>query len=241
MTKQITPMLDMASFTCPHCGAHANQTWIQLNAGGPAARPGGQTGGARIDASREPSISGGGSGNFNIQFLLNLNVSQCFSCKRMAVWVFDKIVWPATTSIAIPHEDMPGDVRDDFLEAAHIVDTSPRGAAALLRLALERLMPHVEAKAKNINASIGLLVAKGLDTKIQKALDVLRVIGNEAVHPGQIDLKDDKATALKLFDLVNIIVQALITTPRQIDSMFDSLPQGALDGIQKRDGNAGKQ
>jgi hypothetical protein len=136
---------------------------------------------------------------------------------------------------------MPEDVRVDFLEAAAIVDTSPRGAAALLRLSVERLMPHLDAKAKSINASIGLLVAKGLDPKIQKALDVLRVIGNEAVHPGQIDLKDDKATALKLFDLVNIIVQALITTPNQINSMFDTLPPNALDGIQKRGGNTGKQ
>ncbi|MDI4236793.1 DUF4145 domain-containing protein [Bradyrhizobium sp. Arg237L] len=159
----------------------------------------------------------------------------------MAVWVFDKIVWPATSSLITPHEDMPPDVRLDFLEAVAIVDTSPRGAAALLRLAVERLMPHLDAKAKNINASIGLLVAKGLDPRIQKALDVLRVIGNEAVHPGQIDLNDDKATALKLFDLVNLIVQALISTPKQINSMFDALPQNALDGIQKRDGNAGKQ
>jgi hypothetical protein len=70
---------------------------------------------------------------------------------------------------------------------------------------------------------------------------VLRVIGNEAVHPGQIDLKDDKTTALKLFDLVNIIVQALITTPNQINSMFDSLPPNALDGIQKRNGNTDEQ
>ena len=111
----------------------------------------------------------------------------------------------------------------------------------MLRLAVERLMPHLDAKAKNINASIGLLVAKGLDPKIQRALDVLRVIGNEAVHPGQIDLKDDKTTALKLFDLVNIIVQTLITTPKQINSMFDSLPSNALDGIKKRDDDTGKQ
>jgi hypothetical protein len=236
MTKQITPALDMASFTCPHCSAHANQTWRQLNTGGQVFKDG-----ARIDASREPSFSGKGSGQFALDYLSNLNLTQCFSCKRFSVWVFDKIVWPATSSIVTPHEDMPADVRADFLEAAAIVDTSPRGAAALLRLAVERLMPHLDAKAKNINASIGLLVAKGLDPKIQKALDVLRVIGNEAVHPGQIDLKDDKTAALKLFDLVNIIVQALITTPKQINSMFDSLPPNALDGIQKRDGNTGKQ
>lgn len=236
MTKQITPALNLASFTCPHCGAHANQNWIQLNKGGI-----GNGAGARVDVTREPAFAGSGSGRFDLSYLVNLNATQCFSCKRFAVWVHDKIVWPATSIAVIPHEDMPADVRNDFLEAAAIVDTSPRGAAALLRLALERLMPHLDAKAKNVNTSIGQLVAKGLDPKIQKALDVLRVIGNEAVHPGQIDLKDDKSIALKLFDLVNIIVQSLITTPKQISSMFDSLPQNALDGIQRRDGNAGKQ
>jgi hypothetical protein len=233
MTKQITPELNAPSFTCPHCGAHANQTWFQLNTRA------GQTG-ARIDATREPYFAGSVSGNMNLQLLTNLNVTQCFSCKRFSAWVFDKIVWPATSSVVIPHEDMPADVKLDFLEAAAIIDVSPRGAAALLRLAVERLMPHLNANEKNINASIGLLVSRGLDPKIQKALDVLRVIGNEAVHPGQIDLRDDKSTALKLFDLANIIVQAMITTPKQISSMFDSLPKGALDGIQRRDGSAGK-
>lgn len=198
-------------------------------------------GGARVDGNNpEPTISGGASGQFELKFLNNLNLTQCFSCKRHAVWVFDKIAWPATLSIITPIDDMPPNVREVFLEAAGIVDASPRGAAALLRLAVERLMPHLDAEARNINASIGLLVAKGLDPKIQKALDVLRVIGNEAVHPGQIDLKDDKDTALKLFDLVNIIVQALITTPNHINSMFNSLPPNALAGIQRRDGNTGK-
>jgi hypothetical protein len=236
MTKQVAPALNAASFTCPHCGAHAHQTWLQLNTASRTLVAG--AAGARVDASREPSISGGGSGQYQLQFLPNLNATQCFSCKRLAVWASDKIVWPANSPAITPHDDMPPDVRDDFLEAVAIVDTSPRGAAALLRLALERLMPHINAKAKNINASIGLLVEKGLDQRIQKALDVLRVIGNEAVHPGQIDLKDDKTTALGLFDLVNLIVQALITTPKQIDSMFESLPPNALDGIKRRDGNA---
>src|ERR1700720_4189336 len=40
-------------------------------------------------------------------------------------------------------------------------------------------------KARSLGARrrVGLLVAKGLDPKIQKALDVLRVNGNEAVQP----------------------------------------------------------
>ena len=37
------------------------------------------------------------------------------------------------------------------------------------------------------------------------------LIGNEAVHPGTIDLKDDPGTTLSLFELVNIVVEAMVT------------------------------
>jgi hypothetical protein len=64
------------------------------------------------------------------------------------------------------------------------------------------------------------------------------VIGNNAVHPGQIDLRDDKATAIKLFNLVNLIVEAMIATPKHIEQMYEKLPSGALKAIEKRDGGA---
>lgn len=69
----------------------------------------------------------------------------------------------------------------------------------------------------------------------QKALDVGRVIGNNAVHPGQIDLKDDRATAEKLFGLVNLIADIMVTQPKHIDAMFQGLPEGARKAIEKRD------
>jgi hypothetical protein len=36
-------------------------------------------------------------------------------------------------------------------------------------------------------------------------LDSARVIGNEAVHPGTMDMRDDHDTAIKLFGLANLI------------------------------------
>ena len=130
---------------------------------------------------------------------------------------------------------MPPDVRSDYAEAAGIVDTSARGAA-LLRLAIQKLMMHLGEPGKNLNDDIGALVKKGLDAKVQRALDAVRVIGNNAVHPGTIDLKDDKPTAIKLFGLVDYIVESQISTPKQIDAIYDTLPSTAVAAIDKRDG-----
>lgn len=67
-------------------------------------------------------------------------------------------------------------------------------------------------------------------------LDVVRVLGNEAVHPGLIDMKDDTETAVNLFGIVNIITRTMITDNNMIDNLYNSLPQSKLDAIAKRDG-----
>ena len=38
-----------------------------------------------------------------------------------------------------------------------------------------------------------------------------------AIHPGELDLKDDKATAMQLCALINIIVQSSISAKAQIE------------------------
>ncbi len=124
-----------------------------------------------------------------------------------------------------------------YNEAAKIVGDSPRGAAALLRLALQMLLKQLELKGENINEDIGALVKRGLDPRIQKALDAVRVIGNNAVHPGTISLDDDKGIALTLFDLINLIADRLISHPKEIDRLYETkLPDGARQAIARRDG-----
>jgi hypothetical protein len=167
--------------------------------------------------------------------MVNLTLSQCHSCKGFTVWIKDGIMFPSHEVAIFPHDDMPADVKPDFIEAVEIVNKSPRSAAALLRLAIQKLMPHLEEDGDNLNASIGNLVKKGLDKKVQQALDVVRVTGNNAVHPGELDLRDDAVTAMQLFSLVNIIVQSTISTKAQIEAMYATLPEGALRAIQKRD------
>jgi Domain of unknown function (DUF4145) len=131
---------------------------------------------------------------------------------------------------------MPTDVRDDFEEARTIAGFSPRGACALLRLAVQKLCKDLGEPGTNTNADIASLVQKGLTADVQEALDSLRVIGNNAVHPGELDLKDDTETASALFNLLNFIVDDRIAQPKKRKAIFEKLPVRALEAIKKRDG-----
>jgi hypothetical protein len=132
---------------------------------------------------------------------------------------------------------LPDDVRSDYEEAQEVADRSPRGAVALLRLAIQKLCKHLGEKGKRIDDDIGSLVAKGLPAKIQQALDVVRVVGNNAVHPGELYIDDNPEIVTSLFRLVNMIAERMISEPAEIQSLYNSLPAGALGGIAKRDKN----
>jgi hypothetical protein len=131
---------------------------------------------------------------------------------------------------------MDGDIRADFEEARTILDLSPRGAAALLRLSIQKLCKQLGKLGINLNDDIASLVKDGLDAQIQRALDIVRVVGNEAVHPGTMDLKDDRQTAAKLFELVNLIAYDRITRPKTVEALFSGLPSDKITAIEKRDG-----
>ncbi|KQN73048.1 hypothetical protein ASF04_07910 [Duganella sp. Leaf61] len=132
---------------------------------------------------------------------------------------------------------MPPEIQVDYKEAAAIYTKSPRGAAALLRLAVQKLMVQLGKPGKNINDDIAALVADGLPKLVQQALDVVRVTGNNAVHPGKLDA-DDTQVAQQLFPLVNLIVEYRISMPARVQELYDALPAGALNGIDKRDGKS---
>lgn len=153
---------------------------------------------------------------------------------------FEKVLHPLGASAPKPVEGMPEVVKVTFVEAGNILDVSPKGAAALLRLALQQLLIHLGEKGENINHDIGELVKKGISPTVQQALDSLRVIGNNAVHPGQIDFNDNINTAKELFDLLNFIVEITITKKRQIETIYNRLPSSYRNGIQDRDSKKAK-
>ena len=61
-----------------------------------------------------------------------------------------------------------------------------------------------------------------------------RVIGNNAVHPGHIDLKDDRETGETLFHLINAITDKMISNPKMIDKIYENLPEDVRNKIAKR-------
>lgn len=144
--------------------------------------------------------------------------------------------YPTILVAPLPYQDLGEPALSSYVEARNISAQSPRGAAALLRLALQLLIVQLGGNGNDLNSAVGALVAKGLPVRIQQAMDTVRLIGNEAVHPGTLDVNDDPAMALTLFELVNLVVETMVTQPRLIDEMYSRLPSSKLEAIDKRDG-----
>lgn len=107
----------------------------------------------------------------------------------------------------------------------------------MLRLAIQKLCVHIGESGKNINEDIANLVSKDLDKSVQMALDTVRVAGNEPVHSGQMDLKDDRDTAIELLRLVSVIADIMISQPKHLDEMYGRIPPSKREAIEKRDAN----
>lgn len=202
---------DFKSFECPHC-----KTFSQMRS-------------IHVIVNQMRSQMG-----WHTQAEHQLSISTCQSCGNSALWWDGLCVYPEVT-YKLPNPDMPKSVKMLYLEASSIYDKSPRAACALLRFAVELLCNELGETGK-IDTMIGNLVKKGLPTIVQKALDAVRVIGNKAVHPGQITFDvDDKSTAETLMKLLNIITERLITEPKEIDDIFNALPESVKTAIEKRD------
>lgn len=146
------------------------------------------------------------------------------------------MIVPDMEGIPYPNEDLSEEIKEDYMEARSILSRSPRGAAALLRLGIQKLCKHLGEPGKDINTDIASLVKKGLRPSIQKALDIVRVTGNESVHPGVLDMKDNQEVALKLFELVNLIADVMISEPKRVDELYEKvIPAEKKEAIAVRD------
>jgi len=206
----ISPDAGRGSFHCPHCGLVTAQQPHTL--------------------FTESQVTGG---NFSLGD--DAMARQCQQCMGFSIWMDGRLIYPSVSPEPKPHDDMPADARKVYQEAREVAGTSPRSACALLRLALESLMPHLEAEGDTLHSQIGDLVEKGLDSGIQQALDSVRIVGNHAVHPGQISLADDADTASSLFEMINIVVEQMIARPKRLEEFYRDLPESKREGVEQRD------
>jgi hypothetical protein len=202
----VAPALQLPAFNCPRCHAYSKHYWQQTLT----------------------RVAGG------TQEVGGLRIAQCAHCNRFSIWFNEHMLDPATTTAPSANPDLPEPLLCDYEEARAILPASPRGAAALMRLVIQKLCAELGQTGRDLNADIAALVKRGLDVRVQQALDVVRVIGNNAVHPGQIDV-DDTATATQLFWLTNIIVDYTISQPKRIDQLYASLPEAQRKAIEQRD------
>lgn len=213
-TKYIEPATDKKSFTCPHCGVVSLMHFHCIS---------------YIDRDLLGFHERKHGGNSWVQ------VATCHNCCKHIIWVDNIYAYPDIVAEEA-NSDMPEGVKQLYNEAGLIYNKSPRAACALLRLAIDRLCNELGETDRDINKNIGELVKKGLPASVQQALDVVRVVGNKAVHPGQIAFDvDDVGTATMLMRLLNIIVSRMISEPKEIAGLYDQLPESVKQSITKRD------
>lgn len=213
--KYVSPDKLKSSFTCPHCGILSLMHYVNLYFDG-----------SEFISLKEPDFS----------FRSNsVHIASCQNCEKKIIWIDNTYVYPDIVAEEA-NPDMPDSVKQLYDEAGLIYNKSPRAACALLRLAIDRLCNELGETARDINKNIGALVSKGLPEIVQQALDVVRVVGNKAVHPGQIAFDvDDINTAIMLMQLLNLIVEKMITEPNKINSIYQALPESYKKAIENRD------
>lgn len=195
MEQYMIPEFGKSKFQCPHCNTLATQEWFNsYNTSNTVTkifnhifsdyRQG-------VDSYVQKYISNflkDTNRNFQ-QFFTKyvpegFSLATCSSCESFTLWVNEKIVYPKKTTIPPPNNDLNEDIKSLYIEASTILIDSPKGFTALLRLALQKLLKQIGGSGENINKDIKDLVADNLSPQVQKALDLLRVVGNNAVHPG---------------------------------------------------------
>lgn len=246
--KYIQPEFNLKVFTCPHCNVITEQQWNDTSC-----------------QKFNPNI------NQWDYYQTKIFFSKCVACGNITLWIESEskqnkseeegelagltnflgyntpnskqyqMVYPQVLACCPPSDDMPESVKELYNEARSIVFKSPRGAAALLRLALDKLCNEICEECKQqkyngkINDKISLLVSKGLTSKLQKAFDFVRVTGNDAVHElGLLDVQDNPEIANALFSILNLIVEKMITENKQIDDLYNLIPESRRDKIEER-------
>jgi hypothetical protein len=170
----------------------------------------------------------------------------CRACGRGSIWIkIDRVdnynyklrlLEPILPDAPPASPDMPDDVKADYNEARMVVIYSTKAAAALLRLSLQKLCKHLGEKGKNLDDDIRSLAKKPeFGERLIRAADTVRITGNNAVHPGEMNQEDIDDICTGLFSLLNLIVDSGISQPKKWDNMYKLLPEKPRKDAEKKD------
>ncbi|MFE4352454.1 DUF4145 domain-containing protein [Peribacillus butanolivorans] len=224
----VAPKLNLEAFNCPICGTFSHQHWYEVSKDGFVTKSS-----YRLLTVKE-------AGQIENQNLITVcSISHCVRCRENSIWESSNMIYPNVSIVEPPNIDMPEDIQALYKEADSILNLSAKSAAALLRLALEKLLIHVGAKKGSIDAMIQDLIEKNIITangSVRKALDTLRLIGNAGVHPTGINLDEDPSAAFALFKVLNFVVEKLISEEKEMAAIYALVPEGKRENLDKRRG-----
>ena len=216
MNEYVRPFFEGAAFNCPHCKVYARMEWERFYAGG----------------GTQPVEK------------YSFYYSQCLYCGKSIIWYLEnknpKMFFPREVAIP-PEENMPENVKEIYEEASLVLGDSPRASCALLRLALQELMKYLKEnietysklKNRNINEDIEEIINignfyQGQKDVLKEAMDSIRLVGNKASHPSELDINDNSEIANILFEMINFIVGEIITKPKEMEEKINKL-KNAVD------------
>jgi hypothetical protein len=169
--------------------------------------------------------------------------SVCSRCSNYSTWRGSQLVFPAATASAgPPHEMMPPDARELYVEASQVVGISRRAGTALARAALERLIKTVDPidTRMDLATRIDRLRPK-VSESLGKMLTVIRHVGNKSLH---VEDTDDEVMTLVLdpndveiveliFISINDLTDELIARPARAQEIFEKLPASVRERVGK--------
>lgn len=206
------PVFGQDACVCPRCDVFAQHSWHPVEYD-PTWKATGNSANLLIQKPANPRAPIPVQGAF---FQL------CSHCRQLSLWSQEELIRPLPNPPGPPPlDEAPRAVRDLHLEARAICQASPRGAAALLRLALDKLLVELGYSSGGLADRLKEARDGGtLSPQIYDAALAVKLLGDNGVHPGEIDLHELPTSAASMMEFLNLVVEETIIRERRIAAVL---------------------